>query len=48
MAYGKELSSEEVAHYAKIITAIAETIIMLQSLDDLFEQVEASLFELKF
>jgi predicted helicase len=42
----KELSSEEVAHYAKVVTAIAETIKIQESLDDLFEEVEANLLEI--
>jgi predicted helicase len=44
---GKGLSSEEVAHYTRVVTAIAETITIQQSLDDLFAQVEASLLEVK-
>jgi predicted helicase len=44
---GKELSSEEVSHYARIVTAIAETITIQQSLDDLFVEVEASLLEVR-
>jgi len=43
----KELSSEEVAHYTRVVTAISETIIIQQSLDDLFAEVEASLLEVK-
>jgi len=44
---GKELSSEEVAHYARVVTAIAETISIQQSLDELFAEVETSLLEVK-
>jgi predicted helicase len=44
---GKELSSEEVAHYARVVTAIAETITIQQSLDDLFGEVETSLLEVR-
>jgi predicted helicase len=44
---GKQLSSEEVAHYARIVTAIAETITIQQSLDDLFAKVETSLLEVR-
>ncbi len=44
---GRELSSEEVAPYARVVTAISETIIIQGSLDDLFTEVEASLLEVK-
>jgi hypothetical protein len=44
---GKVLSSEEVAHYARVVTAIAETITIQQSLDDLFAEVETNLLEVK-
>jgi predicted helicase len=44
---GKELSSEEVAHYTRVVTAIAETITVQQSLDDLFSEVEKNLLEVK-
>ena len=44
---GKELSSEEVAHYARVVTAIAETISIQGSLDDLFAEVETSLLEVR-
>jgi hypothetical protein len=40
---GKELSSEEITHYARVVTAIAETITIQQFLDEMFAQVEASL-----
>jgi predicted helicase len=43
----KELSSEEVAHYARVVTAIAETISIQRSLDDLFAEVETSLLEVR-
>jgi len=39
------LSSEEVAHYVRVVTAIAETISVQRFLDDLFEEVETSLLE---
>jgi predicted helicase len=42
----RALSSEEVTHYAKIVTAIAETITIQESLDDLFKEVEKSLLEI--
>ena len=44
---GRELSSEEVAHYTRVVTAIAETISIQQFLDDLFAEVETSLLEVK-
>jgi predicted helicase len=44
---GKVLSSEEVAHYTRVVTAIAETITIQQSLDDLFAEVETSLLEVR-
>ena len=44
---GKVLSSEEVAHYARVVTAIAETISIQRSLDDLFAEVETSLLEVR-
>jgi predicted helicase len=43
---GKGLSSEQVAHYTKVVTAIAETISIQRFLDDLFEKVETSLLEM--
>ena len=43
----RELSSEEVAHYAKLITAISETIKIQKSLDHLFAEVETSLLEVR-
>jgi len=45
---GRTLSSEEVAHYARVVTAIAETIGIQRSLDDLFAEVETSLLEVRF
>jgi very-short-patch-repair endonuclease len=39
---GRILSSEEVATYSKIVTALAETVRIQQSLDSLFEAVEES------
>jgi len=44
---GKELSSEEVAHYTRVVTAIAGTISIQKSLDDLFAEVETSLLEVR-
>ncbi|MDP2968270.1 MAG: type ISP restriction/modification enzyme, partial [Deltaproteobacteria bacterium] len=44
---GKGLSSEEVAHYARVVTTIAETISIQESLDALFKEVETSLLEVK-
>ncbi len=41
----KGLSSEEVAHYTKVVTAIGETISIQKSLDDLFAEVETTLLE---
>jgi len=43
----KELSSEEVAHYTRVVTAIAETISIQGFLDDLFAEVETSLLEVR-
>jgi predicted helicase len=43
----RTLSSEEVAHYARVVTAIAETINIQRSLDDLFAEVETSLLEVR-
>jgi predicted helicase len=42
---GRTLSSEEIATYANVVTAIAETINIQESLDELFKQVEANLLE---
>ena len=44
---GKELLSEEVAHYTRVVTAIAETISIQRFLDDLFAEVETSLLEVR-
>ncbi len=44
---GRQLSSEEVAHYSRVVTAIAETISIQRDLDDLFAEVEASLLEVR-
>jgi hypothetical protein len=44
---GKGLSSEEVAHYTRVVTAIAETISIQGFLDDLFAEVETSLLEVR-
>lgn len=43
---GRVLSSEEIAIYAKVITAISETISLQESLDELFKKVEASLLDM--
>jgi hypothetical protein len=45
---GRALLSEEVAHYTRVVTAIAQTISLQQSLDDLFTEVETSLLEVRF
>lgn len=37
---GRNLSSEEIGHYCRILTAIAETINIQQALDELFGEVE--------
>lgn len=42
---GRMLSSEEIATYANVVTAIAETISIQDSLDELFKQVESNLLE---
>lgn len=39
---GRILSSEEVEHYCRVVTALAETIKIQAGLDDLFEEVEKS------
>jgi len=44
---GRQLSSEEVAHYTRVITAIAETISIQRSLGDLFAEVETTLLEVR-
>jgi len=44
----RTLSSEEIATYVHTITAIAKTIEIQESLDDLFKEVEASLLEVSF
>jgi len=41
------LSSEEVSHYCKVITSLAETIKIQKSLDELFERVEKNLLDIK-
>ena len=43
---GRMLSSEEVATYVNVVTAISETIRIQESLDDLFKEVEANLLDL--
>ena len=42
---GRMLSAEEITTYAKVVTAIAETIRIQESLDDLFKQVELNQLE---
>ncbi|MFH0991653.1 MAG: type ISP restriction/modification enzyme [bacterium] len=42
---GRMLSSEEITTYANVVTAIAETIKIQESLDDLFKRVESNLLE---
>jgi hypothetical protein len=42
---GRMLSSEEIATYAKVVTAIADTISIQESLDGLFKRVESSLLK---
>jgi predicted helicase len=44
---GRTLTSDEVAHYCKVITALAETIKIQETLDVLFKQVEKSLLNIK-
>ena len=44
---GRMLSSEEVSHYTRVVTAIAETISIQRCLDDLFAEVETSLLEVR-
>ncbi len=43
---GRILSSEEIATYAQVVTAIAETIGIQESLDDLVTEVESSILEI--
>jgi len=42
---GRMLSSEEIATYANVVTAIAETIKIQESLDELFKEVESNILE---
>jgi predicted helicase len=44
---GRGLSSEEVAHNTRVVTAIAETIGIQRGLDELFAEVETSLLEVR-
>jgi len=44
---GRVLSSEEVAHYTRVVTTIAETINIQRGLDELFAEVETSLLEVR-
>jgi len=43
---GRTLTSEEVMHYCRVMTALAETIKIQDSLDELFEEVEKSVLDL--
>ena len=43
---GRILSSEEVSHYARVLTAIAETIEIQASLHEVFEKVQTSVLEI--
>lgn len=43
----RTFSSEEVAHYCRVATALAETMKVQESLDDLFKEVEKNLLEVK-
>jgi len=45
---GRQLSSDEVAHYCKVITAISETIRIQEGLNELFKEIETSLLEVAF
>jgi predicted helicase len=44
---GRELSSEEVSHYAGVVTAIAETIAIQETLDEFFKEVETNLLDVR-
>ena len=44
---GRTLSSEEIVTYAKVITALTETIKIQSSLDALFERVESAVLEVR-
>ena len=44
---GRVLSSGDITHYVKVLTAIAETISVQQDLDDLFLEVETALLEVR-
>jgi type I restriction-modification system DNA methylase subunit len=44
---GRMLSSEEVMHYCRVITALSETIKIQGSLDELFEKVEKSVLDMR-
>lgn len=43
---GRTLSSDEVAHYCRVVTALAETIKIQAGLDELFEDVEKNALEI--
>jgi predicted helicase len=45
---GRTLSSEEVTHYCKVVSAITETIGVQKTLDELFKEVETNLLELSY
>ena len=44
---GKQLSSEEVAHYTRVVTAIVETISIQETLDEFFKEVETNLLDVR-
>jgi predicted helicase len=44
---GRMLSSEEVMHYCRVMTALSETIKVQDSLDELFEEVEKSVLDMR-
>ena len=43
---GRVLSSEEVSHYCKVISALSETIKIQATLDELFEEVEKKIMDI--
>jgi hypothetical protein len=43
----RTLSSEEVMHYCRVVTALSETIEIQKSLDELFENVEKSVLDMR-
>jgi hypothetical protein len=44
---GRTLTSEEVMHYCRVITALSETMKVQGSLDELFEEVEKSVLDMR-